>query len=146
LFHVESFVAQVYVQMTFSAEPRHLERLAVVVVVLLGRGALAHGTGFWKKFSPALVHVGVGTSIGPRSLVLGQVRVPWSMVPGVRSMARAAVALGQAVIWTVALGAGCFHGTDCSTNANKLQGKSFHKNRGPFFLLGQKVFQAKPSV
>jgi hypothetical protein len=27
--------------------------------------------------------------------------VSWTIVPGVRSMARAAVALGQPVIWTV---------------------------------------------
>ena len=124
--------------MTFAAKPRHLERLAVVVVVFLGYRIAAHGTGFGKKFSSALVHVGVGAGHGPGSLILGQVRVPWAMVPGVRSMARAAVALGQAVVWTVALGASCFHGTDCSTNTNKLQGKSFHKNRGPFFLWASK--------
>jgi hypothetical protein len=60
--------------------------------------------------------------------------VPWSVVSGVRSMARAAVALGQPVIRTVALGAGCFHGTNCFTNTKKLQGKSVYRGRGPFFL------------
>lgn len=124
--------------MTFSAKPCDLERFAVVVMMLLGRRVLAHGTGFRKKFSPALVHVGISTGHGPLALIVGKVRVPWSVVPGVRSMARAAVALGQSVIRTVALGAGCFHGTNCFTNTKKLQGKSVYRGRGPFFLPGVK--------
>jgi len=118
--------------MTLSAKPRDLERFAVVVMMLLGRRVLAHGTGFRKKFSPALIHVGISTGIGPLTLFVRKVHVPWAVVPGVRSMARAAVALGQSVIRTEALGAGCFHGTNCSTNTKKLQGESVYKGRGPF--------------
>ena len=79
--------------MALSAKPSDLERLAVVVMVLLGRGVLAQGTGFRKKFSPALVHVGISTGHGPLALIVRKVHVPWSVVPGIRSMARAAVAL-----------------------------------------------------
>lgn len=89
--------------MTFTAKPRHLQRLAVVVVMLLGFRIAAHGTGFRKKFSPALVHVGISTGIGSGALIVRKVRVPWAMVPGVRSMARAAVALRQAIVWFAAL-------------------------------------------
>ncbi len=87
--------------MTFSAKPGDLKRLAVVVMMLLGSRVMAHGTGFRKKFSPALVHVGISTGHGPLALIVRKVHVPWTVVPGVRSMARAAVALGQPVIWTV---------------------------------------------
>ena len=87
--------------MTFSTKPGDLQRLGVVVMVLLGSRVMAHGTGFRKKFSPALVHVGISTGHGPLALIVRKVRVPWAGVPGVRSMARAAVALGQPVIWTV---------------------------------------------
>lgn len=59
--------------------------------------------------------------------------MPWATVPGVRSMARAAVTLGQPVVVQSALRAGCFHGTDCVWIAKNLQAKSFHGNRGPFF-------------
>ena len=124
--------------MTLSAKPGDLERFAVVVMMLLGRGVLAHGTGLRKKFSPALIHVGISTGHGPLTLFVRKVPVPWAVVPGVRSMARAAVALGQSVIRTEALGAGCFHGTNCSTNTKKLQGESVYKGRGPFFLPGSK--------
>ena len=79
--------------MTLSAKPGDLERLAVVVMVLLGRRVLAQGTGFRKKFSPALVHVGISTGHGPLALIVRKVHVPWAVVPGIRSMARAAVAL-----------------------------------------------------
>ena len=118
--------------MTLSAKPRDLKRFAVVVMMLLGRSVLAHGTGLRKKFSPALVHVGISTGHGPLTLIVRKVHVPWAVVPGVRSMARAAVALGQSVIRTEALGAGCFHGTNCSTNTKKLQGESVYKRRGAF--------------
>ena len=79
--------------MTFAAKPRHLERLAVVVVVFLGYRIAAHGTGFGKKFSSALVHVGISTGHGPLALIARKVHVPWTMVLGIRSMARAAVTL-----------------------------------------------------
>jgi len=79
--------------MTFPAKPGDLERLAVVVMVLLCRGVLAQSTGFRKKFSPALVHVGISTGHGPLALIVRKVHVPWAVVPGIRSMARAAVAL-----------------------------------------------------
>ncbi len=126
--------------MTFPAKPRDLERFAVVVMVLLGRRVLAHGTGLRKKFSPALVHVGISTGHGPLALIVRKVRVTWAVVPGVRSMARAAVALGQSIIRTEALGASCFHGTNCSTNTKKLQGKSVYRRRGPFLTRAKKCF------
>ena len=132
--------------MTFSAKPRDLEWFAVVVMVLLGGRVLAHGTGLRKKFSPALVHVGISTGIGPCALIVRKVHVPWAVVPGVRGMARAAVALGQSVIRTEALGASCFHGTNCSTNTKKLQGKSVYRRRGPFSWRGQKQFHAAHTV
>ena len=68
-------------------------------MMLLCRRVLAHGTGFRKKFSPALVHVGISTGHGPLALIVRKVHVPWAVVPGIRSMARAAVALWQSVVW-----------------------------------------------
>ena len=132
--------------MTLSAKPRDLERFAVVVMMLLGRRVLAHGTGLRKKFSPALVHVGISTGHGPLTLIVRKVHVPWAVVPGVRSMARAAVALGQSVIRTEALGAGCFHGTNCSTNTKNCKGNRFTKEGGPFLTGGRKVFHAAHTV
>lgn len=55
--------------MTFPTEPRHLERLAVVVVMLLGYWIAAHGAWLGKKFSPALVHVGICTGNGSLALL-----------------------------------------------------------------------------
>jgi|TARA_R110000868_G_C10948626_1_gene767641 hypothetical protein len=79
--------------MTLSAKPGNLERLAVVVVMLSGRRIATHGTGLGKKFSSALVHVGISTGHGPLALIARKVHVPWTMVLGIRSMARAAVTL-----------------------------------------------------
>jgi hypothetical protein len=87
--------------MTFPTKPGDLKRFAVVVMMLLSSRVMAHGTGFRKKFSPALVHVGISTGHGPLALIGRKVRVPWTIVLGVCSMARAAVALGQPIIWTV---------------------------------------------
>ncbi len=85
-------------QVTFSAQPPDLQRPAVVVVVLLGDWITAHETGLGRDFASALVHVGISTGIGALALIRRQVRVPWAMGPGVRSMAHAAVPLGQAVV------------------------------------------------
>ena len=62
-------------------------------MMLLRQRVLAFGTGFRKKFSPALVHVGISTGIGPGSLILREVYVSRSSAPGISSMARAAIAL-----------------------------------------------------
>ena len=88
--------------MTFSTKPRNLKRLGVVRVMLLRQGVLASGTGFRKKFSPALVHVGISTGHGALALLVRKVHVPGSSAPGMGSMARATVALWQSVIWAIA--------------------------------------------
>ena len=110
---MESSVARVQRQVALSTQPSYLQGLAVVIVMLLGRWIMAYGTGRGHELAPTLVHVRIRTRISPQPLIFGKLHVPWAMVPGVRSMARAAIALRQTVIGLPALGARCFHGTNC---------------------------------
>jgi hypothetical protein len=55
--------------MTFTTKPPHLERFAVVVMMLLGRRVLAYGARLGQEFPPALVYVGISTGIGAVSLL-----------------------------------------------------------------------------
>ena len=100
--------------------------------MLLGNRVTADGARFGGDLAPALVHVGVRA--GDRSLLLTrfEVRVPRAMGPGVRSMARAAIPLGQAVIGQAAFRAGCFHGTNCISTAKNFWAKSRFFRRGWF--------------
>jgi hypothetical protein len=115
-----------------AAKPTDLKRPAVVVMVLLCMRRGTRFTGHGQELAALLIHVRIRTGNRTQPLFLRKVRVPWTTGPGVRSMARAAVLLGQPIVIQPALRAGCFHGTDCVWIAKNLQAKSFHGNRGPF--------------
>ena len=88
--------------MTFTAKPSYLQWLAVVRVMLLRLLVSAALTRLRQQLAPALVHVGISARHGPLPLLWGKVSVPWATFSGIRSMARATVSLGQAVVWSTA--------------------------------------------
>lgn len=87
-------------QVARPAHPHHLQRLAVVVMMLLRLFSMAHGTRLRQQLAPALVDVSVSPSASTRTLLWRKVHVPRTMLPGVCSMARVAIALRQSQVYS----------------------------------------------
>jgi len=117
---------------TFAAEPSDLQGPTVVLMMLLGNRITADGARLGGDLATALIHVGVRA--GDRSLLLArfEVRVPRTTGLGVRSMAHAAIPLGQAIIGLATFRARCFHGTNCISTAKNFWAKSRFFGRGWF--------------
>lgn len=92
-----------YDKVALPTQPPHHQRLPVILMMLLCHRVMAHGTRLGQKLAPALVHVCISTGHGPLTLNWIKVHVPRTTGPGIRSMAHATVALGQAIVWLPAL-------------------------------------------
>lgn len=75
------------------AEPSHLQRLGVIVVVLLDVIRAAGLARLWNKFSPPLVHIRVRPRVGFAATRITHIGVAWPMFAHPSGVTGAAIRL-----------------------------------------------------
>jgi hypothetical protein len=74
-------------EVTLAAEPVHVERLGVIVVMLLCKKVATFLAGLWREFPATLIDVGVRARIGCDALFLWEQSMRGAGFPGMRILA-----------------------------------------------------------